>query len=161
MTPSTTCISLIQHFESFRDTAYPDQGGIWTIGYGTIEVDGAPVTKGMTCTHEQALRWLMLKVLEFSNDVSAHVLAAYPTGILQQQFDALVSFVYNVGPDGYRSSTIAKKIRAGKIETVTERNFTAWNKVRINGILTPSDGLTRRRKSEYHLFHTGTLKFYF
>lgn len=148
-------IQLICAFEGYRSTAYPDVVGVWTIGYGTTRVDGAPVTKGMTCTEAQARGWLQADVEQFEAVVNAIV----PDTTTQYQFDACVCFAYNVGGGGFASSTVAKKLRAGHASLITESNFTAWNKVRdSHGVLVESKGLTRRRKAEWQLFSTGTVQ---
>lgn len=149
-------IELIKHFESFKAKSYQDQAGIWTIGYGTIKINGVPVKAGMTCTQAQAVQWMQSDLITFEKGVEK----LFP-GIVfpQHQFDALVCFAYNVGAGALGGSTIRKKIMA-KLP-VTESNFTAWNKVRISGVLTESNGLTRRRKAEYTLFSANKIQFYF
>lgn len=158
---SETGINLIKEFESFLPTAYQDQAGIWTIGYGTIRVDGRPVTRGMTCTHDQAIAWMQDDLVEFEQTVNAINLQARQP-LQQHQFDACVCFAYNIGSAGFRGSTVARKIVSGRMHEITEQHFTAWNKVAIPNTnpkqYQVSNGLTRRRKSEYHLFTTGRVR---
>lgn len=153
LTISDTGITLLQRFEGYRDTAYQDIAGVWTIGYGTIRVNGERVTSGMTCTVEQATEWMHADL----RDTEATVNAIAPDTITQYQFDACVIFAYNIGSAGFRGSTVGKKVQAGQFTTVLESNFTSWNKVTVNGVLVPSIGLTTRRKAEYYLFSTGKL----
>ncbi len=154
-TTSHLGIELIRHFENFKATSYDDGVGVWTIGYGTTRIRGVKVVPGMTCTHEQALEWLAADVVSAEHDVHrlTHV------NLQQQQFDALVSFTYNVGEGGLAQSTLLKRINTSS--PITEKMFTDWNKGRVNKVLVPLAGLTRRRKAEFHLYTTGTLKFYF
>lgn len=156
MNISNTGIELITTFEGYQDSAYPDIANVWTIGYGTTRVNGQPVTKGMTCTKEQAIAWLTSDIKYFEQKI----MELCHSSLTQYQFDALVCLVYNIGDGNFSTSTILKYINDPKLgpSAVGENNFTAWNKVRSNGVLVPSVGLTRRRKSEYHLFSTGTLK---
>lgn len=148
-------IELICEFESFAAKSYPDVVGVWTIGYGTTRVNGQPVTKGMTCSLEQAQAWMAMEL----GNVERAINTIDAKGLLiQSQFDACAALAYNIGVSGFSGSTIAKKIQAGSIATITESNFVAWNKVRENGVLVESRGLTRRRRSEFHLFRTGELK---
>lgn len=153
---SSVGIELICAFEGFRNAAYPDVAGIWTIGYGTTRVNGRPVVQGMTCTLDEAKQWLVGMCANLDR-----VVAAVDAGhkLTQAQFDACVCFAYNIGAGGFSQSTVARKIRSGNIDGITESNFTVWNKFR-NGQneLVESAGLTRRRRAEYHLFRTGTIK---
>lgn len=149
-------INLICEFEGFRANAYPDVGGVWTIGYGTTRIDGKPVTKGMTCTEEQAKQWMSDDCAELNYVVSQ---LDQHKKLTQWQFDACVSFGYNVGPGALLTSTLGRKIRVGNIDSITEANFTSWNKVRnSHNVLVESKGLTRRRRAEWHLFNTGQIK---
>jgi lysozyme len=139
-TLSSTGEDLIKSFESLRLTAYQDQRGIWTIGWGHV----APtVVEGLTCTPEQAEDWFLEDTQFAVNGVNVSI----DTNITQNQFDALVSFTYNVGVGSEAHSTMAKLIN--------ERNFPAaaaqfplWD--HADG--QPDAGLLRRRQAEQALF---------
>lgn len=148
-------IELIKEYESFRDLAYQDEAGVWTIGYGTTVINGHPVYKGQRCSLQEALEWLQKDVIKFEK----HVTRLITKPLLQNEFDALVCFTYNVGEGALEKSTLRVKINCGV--PVLERNFTDWNKIEIKGKLVPSAGLTRRRKSEYTLFRFGRVQFHF
>lgn len=139
-------IDLITSFEGYRDVAYRDIAGIWTIGFGTTRVGGVPVQHGQTITEDDAKVALL--------DECAGILRFLESGVvrplLQHEVDALVSMCYNIGVGAFRRSTLRRTINANGI--VTERMFTDWNKVRVNGALVPSEGLTRRRRAEYKMF---------
>ena len=109
-------LMLLKELEGFRKESYLDTGGVWTIGYGTTRVEGKPVEAGLTCTEAQAQQWL-------SNDIAwaqtaVNKLVKVP--LKQGMFDALVSFVYNVGEEQFRRSTLLRllnlnqHIEAGK-----------------------------------------------
>lgn len=68
----------------------------------------------------------------------------------QNQVDALASFTYNVGKFGFAKSSLLTALNSKLL--ITEDLFTRWNKVRIDGKLVESNGLTDRRKKEYKLF---------
>ena len=137
-------INLIKEFESFRGVAYLDPVGIPTIGWGTTRIAGYAVTLGMTIN--EAVAELLLKGdLQKIEDRINQLILPHPK---QNEFDALVSFEYNTG--GLISSTLLKVILAGG--TVTEDLFTRWNKATIHGVITPLEGLTRRRKMEFALY---------
>lgn len=155
MQPSDNAIQVITHFESFFARAYKDPVGIWTIGYGTIRVNGKPVAEGMTCTMQQAREWMM----EELETITPAIEKVCTVALTQSQLDALASFVYNLGIGNFSKSSLLRTINAK--EPVVEDLFTRWNKATVNGVLTPLPGLTRRRKSEFHLFSTGNVKLYF
>ena len=93
-------LNLIAEFEGKRLTAYRDSVGILTIGYGHTSAAGAPfVTQGLTITDAQALDILRTDAAKFENAVS-RVLKRQPT---QNQFDAMVSLCYNIGPGNFGS----------------------------------------------------------
>lgn len=138
-------IELIKDREGFRGVAYKDTGGVWTVGYGTIKVDGIPVQEGQTCSLEQACLWL-------ENDVrwaQTAVNKAVKVPLNQNQFDALVSFVYNVGEDAFYKSTLLRKLNAGDYHGAA-KEFERW--VLDNGKVIP--GLVSRRHQEEELFES-------
>lgn len=130
----------IKTAEGLRLTAYKDGGGVWTIGYGHT---GADVREGLTIPLSEAERLLTrdLRVAE------GHVNDAVKVKLTQNQFDALVSFVYNVGGGAFRSSTLLKLLNAGDYGNAADQ-LLRWNK--DNGKVV--DGLTNRRREERELF---------
>lgn len=132
--------------EGLKLTAYPDSAGVWTIGFGTTTLNGHPVSRGMAINELVAWALFYGKVKEYSDFLSRVV----KVKLNQNQIDALISLVYNIGMGGFAESTLLRFINTNQI--ITEDLFTRWNKVRINGKLTPSKGLTARRKREYALF---------
>jgi len=139
--------ALIRDFEGFRDKAYRDTGGVWTLGFGTIKYpDGRSVKQGDTCTREQAEQWLKSDCRWVDACLDKYVKAT----ISQNQFDALASFVYNIGESQFRSSTLLAKLNAGDYR-VAAANFDRW--IYDNGkIIT---GLVNRRAQEKALFVKG------
>lgn len=93
-------------------------------------------------------------LVTFENDVTK--LLKVP--VEQHEFDALMSFAYNVGSGALTGSTLLRKINAG--EPILERYFTDWNKARDPKTkqLVPIAGLTRRRKAEFHLYCVDELR---
>lgn len=155
MQTSDLGINLIKEFEGCKLTAYPDVVNVWTIGFGTTRIAGKPVVKGMTCTQQQAETYLREDLKIFEATINQILTSPIP----QHQFDACVCLTYNIGSGGFLNSTICRKLKSGNAALVNEQNFVAWNKVRDSqGVLVESKGLTRRRKAEYYLFSTGTIK---
>lgn len=145
-------LDLIEGFEGLYLTTYIDPVGVATIGYGHT---GADVTPGRTITEAQANQILGDDVKSHGDAVEAHV-----TVTLQQcQFDALTSFAFNVGDGAFEGSTLLKKLNKGDYDGAADE-FLVWNKGHVDGELVELPGLTRRRKSERHLFLTGQLDFY-
>lgn len=137
-------ISLIKQFEGLRLTAYQDSVGVWTIGYGwTQPVDGKPIRPGMTIKEETAERLLRTGLVGYESDVSKVV----KVKLTQGQFDALVSFAYNLGTRALSTSTLLQKLNAGDNAGAADE-FPRWNKA--GGKVLP--GLTRRREAERALF---------
>lgn len=110
MQTSEKGIALIKQFEGCKLTAYQDSVGVWTIGYGwTQPVDGKPIRAGMTIKQETAERLLKTGLVSYESDVSRLV----KVGVTQGQFDALVSFTYNLGARSLSTSTLLRKLNAG------------------------------------------------
>lgn len=150
LVPSESCVNLVKHFEGLHKLqkdgsvkAYKCPAGIWTIGYGHTE----GVTEDMVITKEEAEDLL----LEDLTDFSKQVLAVVRVPMSQAQFDALVSFTYNVGIGNLKASTLLKKLNAGDYDGAAAE-FPKWNKARVDGQLQPLAGLTRRRTAEAALF---------
>tara|TARA_R110000824_G_scaffold235400_1_gene424186 strand:- start:204 stop:704 length:501 start_codon:yes stop_codon:yes gene_type:complete len=132
-------LSLIKKFEGCKLEAYQDAVGIWTIAYGRIK----EVKEGHTCTQEQAEEWLDEELHEYQSYVEDMA----EVSLLQNQFDALVSWVYNLGPSNLKSSTLLKVLNSGEYKNVPEQ-IKRWNKAGGNVL----EGLTRRREAEAFLF---------
>jgi len=132
-------IDLIKRFEGCRLTAYKCPAGIWTIGYGHT----GNVQKGQKITQEEADRLLKADLIVHCNNVSR--LVRVPLN--QNQFDALVSFEYNVGYGNFAKSTLLKLINQKKYDEAAEQ-FKLWKYAR--GVVLA--GLVRRRAAEKALF---------
>ena len=103
-------LNLLKELEGFRKDAYLDTGGVWTIGYGTTRVEGKPVEAGLTCTEAQAEKWLSDDIAWAQTAVNKLVKVPLKQGM----FDALVSFVYNVGEEQFRRSTLLRLLNLGQ-----------------------------------------------
>lgn len=137
-------VSLIKQFEGCSLTAYKDSVGVLTIGYGwTYAVDGKPLRNGMTIDQATAERLLKTGLVGYENDV----LKLVRVKLSQGQFDALVSFAYNLGARSLSTSTLLKKLNAGDYAGAANE-FPRWNKAGGNVL----NGLTRRREAERTLF---------
>jgi lysozyme len=137
-------LALIKHFEGLRLEAYPDpaSGGVpWTIGYGHT----AGVRPGDEISQAEADAMLVadLRVAETS------VRRLVKVALSQNQFDALTSFEFNLA--SLATSTLLRVLNGGDYHGAADQ-ILRWDKATINGVLQPMPGLTRRRRSERHLF---------
>src|SRR5690606_37946802 len=113
MKTSKKGIALIKKYEGFRPNAYKCPSGIWTIGWGsTFYANGKKVRPGDIISEIEADGILMKVVSKFEMGVKSFV----KSGINQNQFDALVSFSYNVGLGAFSDSTLLKKINADPMD---------------------------------------------
>lgn len=132
-------LSLIKEFEGLRLKAYQDAVGVWTIGYGTTR----GVKPGQTITTDEAQELLEADVMRFEPEVHRLV----KVDLNSNQWDALLSFTYNLGASNLASSTLLKKLNAGDLAGAADE-FVRWN--RAGGKVLA--GLTRRRQAERALF---------
>lgn len=141
MNVSKRGVELVANFEGFRSNPYRDAVGVWTIGYGHTKGVG-PNTKPIS----RAKAFELLK--DELNHVYAKPVRALGIPLNQNQFDALVSFVYNVGPGGVSKDTkIGRALRARRY--VTAANLLLdWDKAGGKRL----EGLSRRRRAERALF---------
>ena len=139
MKTSPKGIALIKEFEGLRLKAYKCPGGVWTIGYGHT----AGVKSGMVITEAQAEEYLKADLIVFERYLNGLGLA-----LNQNQFDALVSFIYNVGTGNFSSSTLLRKVRANPQDNSIMDEFLRW--VYSKGRVLP--GLQRRRLDEMKLY---------
>ena len=139
MKTSPKGIALIKEFEGLRLKAYKCPGGVWTIGYGHT----AGVKPGMVISEAQAEEYLMADLIaseKYLNDLRL--------AINQNQFDALISFIYNVGTGNFSRSTLLRKVRANPQDNSIMDEFLRW--VYSKGRVLPS--LQRRRLAEMKLY---------
>lgn len=149
---SAAGLATVKEFEGLRLKAYKCPAGVWTIGYGHTSSAGPPtVTPDLEITKADAEVILKRDMRQYENGVSDLV----QTGITQGQFDALVSFAYNVGigsllphqPPGLARSTLLKRVNSGRFEDVPAE-FMKWTK----GGGKELPGLVRRRRAEVKLW---------
>lgn len=144
MIHSKACRDLVASFEGLKLKAYPDPatgGDPWTIGYGAT---GLGIHKGLVWTQRQAEQRLDADLGRFDEGVTKLIGDAQTT---QNQFDALVSFSFNVGLANLKSSTLLRKHKTGDFDGAAAE-FPRWDKA--NGIVMA--GLLRRRNAEAAMY---------
>lgn len=140
MNVSEKGLNLIKEFEGCRLQAYKCPANVWTIGYGHT---GSEVQAGLKITQQEAERLLKNDLMVHCNNVEKLVTVQ----LNQNQFDALVSFEYNIGYNAFKTSTLLKLLNQKKYKEAAEQ-FARW-KYAGGKILA---GLVRRREKEKALF---------
>ncbi len=143
---SESGFALLKKFEGCRLRAYRDVANVLTIGYGHT---GPDVTENLVITQEAAEELLRKDVRTFETGVTSLVYVS----INQNEFDAFVSFAFNVGLHAFASSTLLKLFNARTSKTVTASEFSKWCKADGKVV----EGLKRRREAEKTLFLTKVL----
>ena len=141
MKTSNKGIDLIKKHEGFRPKAYRCSANVLTIGFGhTLNVKSTDVID-----KAQAEAFLRQDVEFAEKEVNKHNL-----NINQNQFDALVSFVFNIGVGNFARSTLLRKIKSNPNDQAIREEFERW--IYAGGKVLP--GLVRRRKEEADLYFT-------
>ena len=150
MNISSTGLALIKKWEGCELKAYIDPVGIPTIGYGAIAYpDGTQVAMGDQITQEQAEGMLLHECASISPRIEQLVTVS----LSQNQFDALVSFAFNVGVGALGESTLLRKLNQSDFAGAATE-FLRWNKGQVNGQTVELEGLTNRRRDESTLFQS-------
>ena len=144
---SQTGIDLIKSFEGLKLNAYKCPAGIFTIGYGsTFYADKSPIKMGDKLKDKIAAEELLkVTVITFESTVNG---LFYNVTLNQNQFDALVCFVFNIGPNAFAASTLLKKAKVNPNDKTIELEFNRW----VNGGGVKLPGLVKRRKAESKLY---------
>lgn len=145
MITSPNGIELIKSFEAFRANAYHlevDPPNVWTVGYGYTH----GVKPGLTVTEEEATALLCQECRRIESAINP----LFQSRVSQNQFDAIVSFTYNLGVGAFQGSTLLKMLNNGDYAGAADQ-FPKWVHSSGGNILS---GLVRRRNAERDLFLT-------
>jgi lysozyme len=142
---SDKLVEFLKDYESFRDKPYKDGGEYWTIGYGHLMTE-EEIKEVKSVTEDEATELFKLDLQEAQSVVNDMV----KVDLLQHQYDALVSFAYNVGGERFHGSTLLKLLNKGFYGTVDEQ-LAKWikSKGKVQG------GLVKRRGDEGRMFNEG------
>ncbi len=144
--PSQKCVSLIEEFEGFRLEPYLDSVGIATIGFGStyyLDEKTKVTLEDEKITKEFAEQLLLAHLSKLALSLE-HMIEI---DLNQNQIDALLDLVYNIGLGNFKSSTLLKLLNSGDLEKASSQ-FLVWNKAGGKVV----DGLTRRREADRNLF---------
>lgn len=140
---------IIAQFEGLRLKAYKDPVGIPTIGFGTTRYpDGKKVQLGDVCSEKQANDWLDDYIVK---KIFPVIMPALKADVSNNQFCAMISLAYNIGPSGLKRSPLFKRLNEGAPKLEVADLFLRHNKAGGKVLA----GLTRRRKAERELFLKG------
>lgn len=142
MRTSKKGIDLIKKYEGCSLKAYKCPANVLTIGYGHT----SNVQPNQIINQEQANEMLVNDLVHFETLVNGLKLP-----INQNQFDAIISFCFNIGFAAFKKSSLLVAIRE-RNNSMIAHNFSLWRNATINGKITPLAGLISRRKSEADLF---------
>ena len=137
-------------FEGLKLEAYRCPAGVWTIGVGhTGTVDGEPVGRGMRITDAKAMELLREDVASVERYLSRQPFAKI---LSQGMFDALVSFIFNVGTGAFETSTMRRKLCVGAPPEEVAEEFKRWVYGTVDGKKVRLTGLVKRRERECEMF---------
>ena len=140
---SDTALDLVKRFEGFSPTRYLCSGGKLTIGYGHVITKAHIKDFEKPITEQRARQILMMDMTYAAQAVDRLV----KVPLTQNQFDALVSFVFNVGDGAFAASTLLRLLNKGRYQEAAVE-FMRW----IHAGGKRLDGLIRRRRAEQELF---------
>lgn len=164
MKTSENGINLIIHYEGIRLKPYLCPANYVTVGVGKVLLDDkGNMLKGKDALNKVLLTWKPMTEQQLVDDFKLNDLPKYEKllnslklSLTQNQYDALISFIYNLGLGALQKSTLLKDIKNNKSNTIITSDFLKW--CNANG--KPMIGLLNRRKSEALLFTTGELKYF-
>ena len=137
----------LKQWEGLKTKAYKDVGGVWTIGYGHTAAAGTPAPhQGMVITASEAESILLKDLTQYEAAVESNV----KVKLNDNQFAALVSFVYNIPLASFKKSKLLKKLNAGNYDAVPNE-LMKW----VNVDHKKNQGLVNRRRAEGYLWMEG------
>ncbi len=138
-----TGLNLIKGYEGLRMSAHYTPNEEWTVGYGHT----SSARHGMNVTEIDAERLLRDDV----QPIEALIADTVRAPLNQNEHDAVVSLIFNIGEANWRRSTVLRKLNEGD-KLAAAKAFEMWSRARVNGELVTLDGLVRRRAAEKSLF---------
>lgn len=148
---NSKALEILKQFEGFREEAYKDAAGVWTIGFGTTRyMDGSPVQKGDKIDKHSAEIVLAKQFDEFKQNTRRLL----PYTLPEDAVDAVALLVYNIGLGAFTKSTLLKRIKEDvKGFEAIEKEWNRW--VYAGKKVLP--GLVKRRKNEFQLYKAAIL----
>lgn len=144
MRASDNAKALIKSYERLRLKAYRCPAGVWTIGYGHTK----GVTQSSVVNRQGAEELFNKDLYDIAEYPISDIFYKAKVTLTQNQFDALCSFVFNIGTTNFRKSTLLKKALVNPNDKSIYNEFKKWNKSDKKEL----EGLTRRRIREADLY---------
>ncbi len=144
--PSTE--DFLTELEGRNNTVYLDQAGNPTVGIGHKVTANDMLTVGQTITDAEVDDYFTRDTRDAANEINIGV----QMPICQNQFDALMGLIFNIGANAFDSSTLRKYINGGETQENISNAWLSWDHEHINGVLTESPELKTRRQKEVDLF---------
>ena len=151
MKTSEQGITLIKKWESLQLKSYICPSGKWTIGYGHT---GSDVVPNSTITEEQSEIILMTDIKPIENYLNIKI----NRQLNQSQFDALVSFIFNIGIEAFKASTLLNKLMKNPLDLTIHDEFLRWKYGTRNNKKVIMPGLEKRRREEAALYFKEIVK---
>ncbi len=151
MAIADSTITFIGILEGKRYVSYKDKAGNWTIGIGhkiNLKTEAGLLSQALNEIQVSAL----LKNDLVPVDTIIHSLVKVP--LSQNEYDALAAFVFNVGVNGFASSTLLKAINSGAKQDYITSWWICWDKEHVDGVLVEDPGLKNRRQKEIDMYFT-------
>ena len=153
MRASRNALETIIAYEGMKLKAYKCPAGIWTIGVGhTGAVDGQPIQEKMAITETKAMDLLQEDVAKIDKYLNSQ---PFCKRLTQNQYDALTSFIFNVGRRAFETSTMRKKLCLNEPGKDVAAEFGRWVYGTVNGKKVILPGLVKRRRKEAAMFLGG------
>lgn len=143
MSVPQAAINIIKRYEGLRLEAYKCPAGVWTVGYGSTQLNGKPVKQGDKLTLQQAEELLKKEADNFRIRIAPFI----KVSVNENQLSALISLAFNIGVTAFKNSTLLRKLN-GKDYFGAADQFLVWTKANGRELL----GLKRRREEERALF---------
>ena len=144
-------VDLVKKWEGFVPTTYRDEAGVLTIGYGTTGMAGVGIDPkpGMKITEAEAAEYLRRGLVKFSAQIDKMITADYN----HNEFGAMLSLAYNIGPLAFSKSSVLRHFNAGNKAAAADA-FRMWNKITDpkTGKKVTSNGLKKRREDARAMF---------
>lgn len=154
-------VDMVAHYEGFQSAPYRCPAGVWTIGYGHTGPDVRESSPAIPITEGRALliRDLTQAGAAVLDKAGEALSRSESLDAAVRRFIALTSWTFNLGEGNLASSTLLKRLHAGRWEDAAAEML-RWDKATVNGKKQTLAGLTKRRKTEAHYFRTGEVKFF-
>ena len=144
-------VNLIAKLEGFKEHAYQDGAGVWTLGFGQTTINDRYVKSSDSTTEQEAKAWLRERVTKDYEALDDTFCKSHNINLTDNEAASVLSFIYNVGCYNFMNSSIATDLINNNKDKVKD-DLLKWDKIRTSEGLKFSVGLYNRRMAEYKCF---------